>query len=73
MGKIVAIITAGGSGKRIKSKVKKQYMELNHRPVLFWTLDKFIHHKLIDKIIISLPQDDIADMQIRLEKEFTGR
>jgi 2-C-methyl-D-erythritol 4-phosphate cytidylyltransferase len=71
MGKVVAIITAGGSGKRIKSDEKKQYIELNQRPVLFWTLDKFIHHSLIDDIIISLPENDIPEMQIRLKNEFS--
>ncbi len=71
MGKIVAIITAGGSGKRIKSKVKKQYIKLKQRPILFWTLDKFIHHKLIDDIIITLPEDDFAEMQISLSNEFS--
>ena len=70
MGKIVAIITAGGSGKRIKSKVKKQYIKLKQRPILFWTLDKFIHHKLIDNIIIALPEDDFAEMQKSLSNEF---
>ena len=72
MGKVVAIITAGGSGKRIKSKIKKQYIEINQRPILFWTLDKFVHHKEIDEIIISLPEEDIEVMKVQLEKEFPG-
>jgi len=59
MGRTVAIITAGGSGKRLKSKQKKQFIVLNDRPLLFWTLDKFIQHKSIDDIIIVLPESDM--------------
>ena len=36
-----AIIVAGGSGQRMKSPVPKQFMELNGRPVLMHTIEKF--------------------------------
>jgi len=57
MGKIVAIITAGGSGKRVSKQQKKQFIEINGRPLLFWTLDKFAEHELIEEIIVVLPAD----------------
>lgn len=69
MGKTIAIITAGGSGSRLNSKIRKQFIELKNRPVLFWTLDKFVSHKIIDEIIVVLPKENI-DFCSRINSEF---
>lgn len=56
---ISAIILAGGKGKRMGSKVSKQYIELKGKPILYYTLKKFQSCKEIDKIILVLPKDEI--------------
>ena len=68
--KIIAIITAGGSGTRIKSKKKKQFIEIMNRPLLFRTIDKFAGHPEINRIIITLPQDEIEIYKTIIEKEY---
>ena len=68
--KNIAIITAGGSGKRIKSKIKKQFIEIMGRPLLFWTIDKFVDHPDINQIIVTLPQDEIKIYKTLIEKEY---
>ena len=68
--KNVAIITAGGSGTRIKSKKKKQFIEIMDRPLLFWTIDKFAGHPEINQIIITLPQEEIKVYTTIIEKEY---
>ena len=68
--KNIAIITAGGSGTRIKNKKKKQFIKIMNRPLLFWTIDKFAGHPEIDQIIISLPQDEITIYKDTIEKEY---
>ncbi len=55
----IAIITAGGIGKRLIGHTKKQFIKIKGRPLLFWTLDKFVFNEEIDDIIITLPQDEI--------------
>lgn len=55
----VAIIPAAGSGIRMNSDVKKQYMSLYGKPLLYWTLKAFEENEIIDDIILSLPLDDI--------------
>jgi len=55
----IAIITAGGIGKRLIGQTKKQFIKIKGRPLLFWTADKFIFHEEIDEIIITLPQDEM--------------
>ena len=56
---ITAIILAGGKGKRMGSKVSKQYIELKGKPILYYTLTKFINCKEIDNIVLVLPKDEI--------------
>ncbi|GAA0823217.1 2-C-methyl-D-erythritol 4-phosphate cytidylyltransferase [Clostridium tertium] len=56
---ISAIILAGGKGKRMGAKISKQYIELNGKPILYYTLKKFVDCEGIDKIILVLPKDEI--------------
>ncbi len=57
--KVTAIITAAGSGSRMESETKKQYLNLGGRPVLLYTLDRFQNHQGIDEIILVVPADEI--------------
>lgn len=50
-GKITAIVLAGGQGKRMGGKVQKQYMELNHKPLICYALEAF-EKSLVDNIIL---------------------
>ena len=68
--KNIAIINAGGSGKRIMGEKKKQFIKIMDRPLLFWTIDKFAGHPDINQIIITLPQDEIENYKIIIEKEY---
>ena len=56
---ITAIILAGGKGRRMGSKISKQYIELKGKPILYYTLTKFINCKDIDNIVLVLPKDEI--------------
>ncbi len=55
-----ALIVAGGKGTRIKSAVPKQFLELNGIPVLIHTLHAFIRYSSTIRIILVLPEDDLA-------------
>lgn len=55
----VAIVLAAGSGKRMNSAVKKQYIEIEDKPVLYYTLTAFEHSALIDGIVLVVGADDI--------------
>ena len=50
--KIYAVIVAAGDGKRMGSKVKKPYLELASRPILFHTLRNISSSPLISGIIL---------------------
>ncbi len=53
-----ALITAGGLGQRMGSSTPKQYLELNGRPVLAWTLSVFETHPLIEFVVLTVPPGD---------------
>ena len=44
---VSVIVLAGGRGKRMGADKSKQYIELNGKPILYYTLKKFIDNKLI--------------------------
>ena len=49
----IAIIFAGGKGTRMGSKIPKQFLEINGKPILVHTLNLFQNNTKIDKIYIS--------------------
>ncbi|MDQ3049964.1 MAG: 2-C-methyl-D-erythritol 4-phosphate cytidylyltransferase [Bacteroidota bacterium] len=49
-----AIIVAGGQGLRFGAAIPKQFLSVNGRPILFYTLEKF--HGIADEIILVLPE-----------------
>jgi len=51
-----AVIVAGGMGKRMGSETPKQFLELNGRPILSYTLDAFYTAFPDIQIIIVFPQ-----------------
>lgn len=48
--KKIAIIIAGGVGKRMEFKIPKQFINVNDKPVLIYTLESFQQHPEIDEI-----------------------
>lgn len=46
----VAIIIAGGVGARMGADIPKQFVQVNGKPVLFYTLEAFEHHPMVDAI-----------------------
>ncbi len=49
----VALIFAGGVGKRMQSKgTPKQFLELNGKPIIIYTIEHFEHHPEIDAIAV---------------------
>lgn len=47
-----AIVLAAGSGKRMGTKVHKQYLLLGDKPVLYYSLKTFEQSDIIDEIIL---------------------
>ena len=61
--KVYAIVLAAGSGRRMHSKTKKQFMEILGRPLFSWSASKFDHHTAVDGIILTTGEEDIPYMK----------
>lgn len=53
------VVAAAGTGRRMESKVNKQYILLNDRPVLCYSLDLFEAYDPIDEIVIAAKPSEI--------------
>ena len=55
--KCTAIVLAAGQGKRMGTKVQKQYLEISGKPVLFYSLDVFQKSELIDEVVLVVGKE----------------
>ena len=56
---VYGIILSAGSGKRMNSDIKKQYIELEGKPIIYYALEKFDKSN-VDGIILVTSVDDEA-------------
>ena len=65
----IAVIFAGGTGKRMNTKSKpKQFLELHGKPILVYTLEQFNNHIEIDGIVLVVLEEWITYCQKLVEK-----
>lgn len=57
--KILAIVVAAGKGRRMESQVKKQYMLLQGKPLLYYSLKAFEENPNVDEIVIVVEAEEI--------------
>lgn len=50
---ITALILAGGTDARFKMSIPKQFVNVNNRPIIVYTLEIFQKHPDIDEIIVT--------------------
>lgn len=54
-----AIVLAAGQGSRMGTKVQKQYLELEGKPVLYYSLAAFEKSEIIDDVILVVGEGQI--------------
>ena len=59
MVKCACLIMAAGKGSRMKSSIKKQFLELNGVPILALTISKFDMCSEVNEIVVVAPKDDM--------------
>ncbi|MBR5177207.1 MAG: 2-C-methyl-D-erythritol 4-phosphate cytidylyltransferase [Lachnospiraceae bacterium] len=64
-----AIIVAAGTGRRMNSSVKKQYMEIAGAPVLYHTLTAF-EKSDVDEIVIVTGEDEIPYVREQIVENY---
>lgn len=64
------VIAAAGKGRRMGSNTNKQYMLLNGRPVLSYSLDFFDRLPLVSQIVVVCAPDEIEYCDEEIVKRF---
>lgn len=65
----IAVIFAGGVGKRMRSKEKpKQFLEIHGKPIIIHTIDIFEQHPDIDAIVVACVEEWISYFNELLSK-----
>lgn len=53
---ITAIVLAGGVGKRMGMEIPKQFVMVNEKPIIIYTLESFDRHPKIDQVVVVCKQ-----------------
>lgn len=61
--KTVAIIPAGGMGRRMGNGIPKQYLPLAGIPIIVHTLKAFQQSPVVDEIFLVVPEGDIPEVR----------
>jgi len=61
--KTIAIIPAGGAGRRMGKGIPKQYLPLAGIPILVHTLQAFQRSPVVDEIFLAVPEGDIPEVR----------
>jgi len=61
--KKIALIVAGGNGKRMNNEIPKQFLLLKNKPVLYYSIKAFLDAYEDMEIILVLPEEHIGKGQ----------
>lgn len=65
-----AIVLAAGSGKRMKSSTAKQFMLLNDKPLIYYSLHAVEVSEIIDDCVLVTGEDDIPFVQREVVEKY---
>lgn len=67
------IIVAGGTGKRIKGNIPKQFIEVNNKPLIVYTIEKFLAYNPGIKMYVVVHKDYLQHLNDLLKKHFPDK
>ena len=71
--KNVAVLLAGGSGKRMGSSLPKQFLKVGDKPIIQHTIEAFENHQSIDEICIVINADYHKEINDLIAKNNYGK
>ncbi len=66
--KTIVAILAGGSGKRLGTDIPKQFLKVNDKMIIEYTIEAFQNHEDIDEIVIVCHEDYTDFMRLAVEE-----
>ena len=70
---IYALIFAGGTGKRMGNNIPKQFLEVDNKPIIIHTVEKFSTHHDVDGIVVVCKEDYILYCEKIIKKFRLGK
>ncbi|RUM91949.1 MAG: 2-C-methyl-D-erythritol 4-phosphate cytidylyltransferase [Thermodesulfatator sp.] len=70
---VTGVIAAGGTGKRLGEKIPKQFLDLEGKPVIAWSLEAFSFASEIGEVILVSPVDHVEQAREYAEKYCIGK
>jgi 2-C-methyl-D-erythritol 4-phosphate cytidylyltransferase len=67
------IILAAGSGNRMKSTIKKQYIKLDNKEILAYSIEIFENMSEVDEIILVVPPREIPEVKEKICDKYSYR
>lgn len=67
---VSVIIAAAGMSNRMGSKINKQFLAINGKPILAYTIDKFEKSRYIDEIILVAKEEEIEYCRKEIIKKY---
>lgn len=67
---VSAIIPAAGVGRRFGSKTNKQFLQLNGKPMLYYSVKAFETSPLISEIILVVPEPWISSVEHEIVQQY---
>ena len=65
----IGIILLAGSGTRLNNETPKQFIKVNNVPLYLYSVNTFIAHENIDKVLLVTRNEDISRLKKELQKE----
>lgn len=69
----IAIITAGGIGSRMGNKIPKQFIDVNGKPIIAYTIDTFERHQLIDAIVVVCLKEWMEIARVAMKRNYVNK
>ena len=67
--KMIAIVLAAGRGKRMNSDIQKQYLLIEGKPVIYYSLKTF-EESVVDEIILVVGKDEVEYCQKEIVEKY---
>ncbi|MBI2635307.1 MAG: 2-C-methyl-D-erythritol 4-phosphate cytidylyltransferase [Parcubacteria group bacterium] len=68
---VAAVLLAGGGGERMGGRFK-QFLKIGGKPVLFYSLEKFIADKFINEIIVVVPEQKVRYVKRLIQEKLNS-
>lgn len=68
---IYGVILAGGIGSRMGGDKPKQYLNINNKPIIIYTIEKFFTEPAFEKIIVLCPKQWVEHTKNLIEKHLS--